>query len=76
MGQPRWGGADPGRGGTIFQLTPVGDKWMETHLYDFTGGNDGGFPLGALVFDDAGNLYGVTSKGGAFNQGVVFQIKP
>jgi len=70
------GGADPGRGGTIFQLTPVGDKWMETHLYDFTGGNDGGFPLGALVFDDAGNLYGVTSKGGAFDQGVVFQIQP
>jgi uncharacterized repeat protein (TIGR03803 family) len=72
-----FGGADPGRGGTIFKLTPIGiDKWTETHLYDFTGGNDGGYPLGALVFDDAGNLYGVTNKGGAFNQGVVFQITP
>ena len=29
-----------------------------------------------LVFDQAGNLYGTTSQGGAHNAGSVFQLTP
>jgi len=32
----------------------------EKVLYDFQGGTDGYRPLGPLVFDPAGNLYGTT----------------
>ena len=35
-----------------------------TLLYQFTGGLDGGSPLGGLVQDGAGNFYGTTSAGG------------
>ncbi|MGB8010018.1 MAG: choice-of-anchor tandem repeat GloVer-containing protein [Terriglobales bacterium] len=46
-------------------------------LYTFTGGTDGGQPYQAgVVFDTAGNLYGVTQFGGANNLGTVFQLTP
>lgn len=47
--------------GTVFKLTPAG---VQTVLYSFTGGTDGGYPAGSLVRDAAGNLYGATSSGG------------
>lgn len=37
---------------------------------------DGNTPLGGLVFDTAGNLYGVTENGGAYGFGTVFEITP
>jgi hypothetical protein len=43
-------------------------------LYTFTGGADGGSPMGALIADKSGNLYGTTKSGGANNLGVVFEI--
>ena len=45
-------------------------------LYGFTGGADGAAPYGALIADDAGNLYGTTSAGGAYGYGTVFRIAP
>ena len=53
-------------------------------LYSFTGGTDGNAPLGGLVFDRAGNLYGTTFWGGTlsagfcgiFGCGTVFQLMP
>jgi uncharacterized repeat protein (TIGR03803 family) len=46
-------------------------------LYTFTGGLDGGQPYQAgVIFDQAGNLYGVTQYGGAYGQGTVFQLTP
>jgi len=33
-------------------------------LYQFTGGADGSGPMGGVVFDQAGNLYGTTAYGG------------
>src|SRR5580704_18617621 len=33
-------------------------------LYNFQGGKDGSGPMGGLILDAAGNLYGVTGGGG------------
>src|SRR5271170_4832116 len=43
-------------------------------LYSFTGGSDGSWPQAALILDTAGNLYGTTILGGAFGDGVVFEL--
>ncbi len=47
-------------------------------LYTFgaNGPNDGGQPLGKLVSDDAGNLYGTTKGGGSNGDGTVFELSP
>ncbi len=44
-------------------------------LHAFTGGTDGGGVFGGLVLDNDGNLYGVTTGGGAVNDGTVFRLK-
>jgi uncharacterized repeat protein (TIGR03803 family) len=70
--------------GTVFELTPgVNGKWSETVLYSFAGGNDGFFPVGGVVFDRAGNLYGTTQYGGIQSFqcspsgcGTVFKLSP
>jgi uncharacterized repeat protein (TIGR03803 family) len=68
--------------GSVFKLMPSNNAWTYTSLHDFTGGSDGGFPIGTLAFDDAGNLYGTTSSGGDLSKckgygcGVVFKITP
>lgn len=64
--------------GTVFELSPDGNGgWTQTLIYSFTGGADGGNPVGDLVFDKAGNLYGVTFSGGAIsNSGVAFELSP
>ena len=45
-------------------------------LYNFTETTDGGQPYASLAQDSAGNLYGTTIYGGAFNNGVVFKVAP
>jgi uncharacterized repeat protein (TIGR03803 family) len=54
--------------GTAFSLTPpaaAGGSWTETVLHDFTSqGGDGSFPLGALVTETSGRIYGTTKGGG------------
>jgi uncharacterized repeat protein (TIGR03803 family) len=37
---------------------------------------DGGLPQSALITDQAGNLYGTNTIGGANGVGVVFEITP
>lgn len=64
----------PNNYGSVFKLTPSGGGWTETDLYDFTGGNDGCYPVGKLAFDAGGNLYGTASSCGQYGQGVVFKI--
>ena len=58
--------------GTIYKLDPSG---IETVLYTFTDGTDGGSPSFRLIIDPAGNLYG-TAGGGAGKAGVVFEFTP
>ena len=58
--------------GTVFALTQPGN-WSFATLYNFTGDLTGANPHGPLVFDTAGNLYGVTD-GGRFYEGSVFKL--
>lgn len=62
--------------GFVFKLTPSNGGWTVTDLYDFSGGNDGGFPVSSVVLDGAGNLYGTTFLGGTGGSGVVWEIAP
>ena len=68
------GGAD--NHGVVFELTPGSGGWTETILYTFTGGNDGAMPYSSLILDQAGNLYGTTSQGGAGGSGLVYELSP
>jgi uncharacterized repeat protein (TIGR03803 family) len=61
--------------GTIFGINSSG---VETILYNFCtqdGCLDGGVPLGNLIPDANGNLYGTASLGGV-GKGVVFELTP
>ena len=62
--------------GTIFQLTPQAGLWKEDTLYDFQGGSDGGLPVGALLGDQSGNLYGATYAGQQADDGTIFRLSP
>ena len=62
--------------GTVFELTPSGSGWTEKAIYSFIGGTDGQNPDAGLVFDPAGNLYGVTTAGGQTGNGTVYQLTP
>jgi uncharacterized repeat protein (TIGR03803 family) len=62
--------------GVVFELTPnAGGSWKEKTLHRFGYGTDGSTPYSDLIFDQAGNLYGTTSGGGA-GLGVVFKLAP
>lgn len=56
--------ASVGSCGTVWKLTPVGKKYVESILYNFQGGSDGGTPLAPLRLDSSGALYGTTIFGG------------
>jgi uncharacterized repeat protein (TIGR03803 family) len=57
--------------GTVFKVDTAG---KETVVYSFTGGADGELPQSGLIRDAAGNFYGTTTMGGAFNSGTVYQL--
>ncbi len=70
--------------GTVFELRvppsfcrSIDCPWGETTLEIFSGsGEPVGPNYGALVFDSAGNLYGVTEGGGEYGQGAVYELMP
>ena len=55
--------------GTVFELSPAGSSWVLTIIHDFDG-NDGGLPIGGLISDRFGNLYGANSMG------VIYMLSP
>ena len=65
--------------GTVFELMPpatAGGAWTEMVLHAFTCFSDGDQPIGGLIADNEGNLYGTTSAGGAAESGTVFKLTP
>lgn len=67
--------------GLVFQLTPPASGkgiWNETILHTFSGGFhgfDGGYPVGPLVWDASGTLYGVTNWETGLS-GTIFSLTP
>ncbi len=64
--------------GTVFRLAPPAPgqtAWTATVLHSFRG-TDGNAPVGGLTRDSAGNLYGTTEDGGAYDFGAVFKLAP
>ena len=66
-------GGPNGGGGIVFKLAPDG---TETVLWNFNGGSDGAYPIGGLLMDSAGVLYGTTNGGTAGGDGTVFKLSP
>jgi uncharacterized repeat protein (TIGR03803 family) len=58
--------------GTVYKLTKNGTL---TVLHSFTGA-DGDYPIGALIRDAQGNLYGTTVYGGSDGYGTVWKLTP
>ena len=62
-------------GGIVFELTPNNGQWTEKVLHTFQP-KYGERPKAGLIMDSAGNLYGTTYYGGAYNGGIVFELTP
>jgi uncharacterized repeat protein (TIGR03803 family) len=86
-GTTNMGGANSegssGPGGTVFELSPEAKStWKETllHSFNYLGQKDGYYPVGPIIFDTKGNIYGTTSDGGAAQDqqggGTVFELSP
>jgi uncharacterized repeat protein (TIGR03803 family) len=68
--------------GTVYELSPSDGGWTETVLYSFcTGCANGSSPIGSLVIDAEGDLYGTTYAGGSGcggggGCGTLFELSP
>lgn len=62
--------------GTVFELARLAGNagWSKSTVHAFTGTPDGATPLGGLILDDRGSLYGTTAGGGAHGFGSVFAL--
>jgi uncharacterized repeat protein (TIGR03803 family) len=69
-------GACIGGCGTVFKLTPKKSGYTKSTIYSFGPGTDASAPLGTLVLDKKGALYGVAQYGGARNDGAVYKLTP
>jgi uncharacterized repeat protein (TIGR03803 family) len=59
--------------GTLFKLNPLTS--VESVLYAFQlSATDGGVPIGGVVLDASGNLYGTTQRAGSNNCGTVYKL--
>lgn len=63
--------------GTVYRLSAAG---VESIVHSFAGGTDGANPMGGVIVDAAGNLFGTTSAGGmamgVYGAGVVYKVDP
>lgn len=61
--------------GVVYQLQLQDGVWRLRVIHTFTGGADGSSASsGRFALDHAGNLYGVTTVGGANGKGVAFEL--
>jgi len=62
--------------GAVFELSPTGGGgWTEKIIFSFNG-TDGQLGWDKLVFDAHGNLYSTSGIGGAYGQGVIYELRP
>jgi uncharacterized repeat protein (TIGR03803 family) len=76
-----YGTASEGGGGcycgTVFRLTHGGPgQWHYNVLHNFAGSPDGKYPYNGMVRGPGGKLYGTTVRGGADDDGVLFELVP
>jgi uncharacterized repeat protein (TIGR03803 family) len=74
--------------GDVYQITPDRTGWKQQSIYSFhpqngQDGTDGLVPIGTLISDATGNLYGTTKFGGNYSLcsggggcGTVFELSP
>lgn len=62
--------------GAVYKLSRSGSTWKETVLYNFQNGDDGANPVGGVILDKAGNIYGTTFDGGVNGGGTVWEMSP
>ena len=63
--------------GTVYKISPNGSGgWTETVLHNFGSGSDGNEPIGGVILDGAGNLYGTTYNGGSHTWGTAYEVIP
>lgn len=60
--------------GVLFQFNPITNIY--TKKFEFDGTTYGKLPYGDLIQSASGNLYGMTSSGGAYDFGVLFEFNP
>jgi len=71
-----FGAASTGGGsnvGSVFEFSLLSHSLKVLHTFS---GADGANPLGGLLRDSQGKLYGTTYQGGNFNHGIVFAVVP
>ena len=71
-GTTQFGGAN--NAGTVFKLLPSGRQKVLHSFCAVALCDDGKYPLGGVILDADGNLYGTTSFGGDNDAGVVFEL--
>lgn len=59
--------------GVVFEMVNSGGSYTEKVIYSFQG-SDGQMPVGSLIEDASGNLYGTTEEGGSNGYGTVFEL--
>jgi hypothetical protein len=62
--------------GSVFKLSHSYGLWDYSLLHCFTGGSDGGQPYSPVTLDASGNLFGTAYDGGAYGEGVVWELTP
>jgi uncharacterized repeat protein (TIGR03803 family) len=65
--------------GTLFELvapTGAGDYEFKTLLKFGGSPRDEYYPVGSLIQDSTGHLYGTASSGGSGSWGVIFKVAP
>jgi uncharacterized repeat protein (TIGR03803 family) len=62
--------------GAVYKLSPSASGWTETVLYNFQSLDDGANPVGGVIVDSAGHLFGTTFDGGVNGGGTVYEMTP
>jgi uncharacterized repeat protein (TIGR03803 family) len=73
------GGPLRGDVGTVFEMSLSGSDWTFQTLFSFTQDNDHGIggptaPTAVVIGSSSAVLYGITSAGGAFGEGVLYKL--